>query len=126
MYLEQKRFKTAKRHLLQLIFLFVFFSTQAQKVSDIRAEQRGQEIVVLYSLETTSPCEVSLLLSQDNGVTWGSPLKNVSGDVGKNIAAGEKQINWKVWKDVYCTPEFPNLHSYCLDSTYQLFSEQTI
>jgi len=42
---------------------------------------------------------VSLLLSQDNGVTWGSPLKNVSGDVGKNIAAGERQINWKVLEE---------------------------
>jgi formylglycine-generating enzyme required for sulfatase activity len=72
---------------------------QAQKVSNIRAEQRGQDIVVLYSLETTAPCEVSLLLSQDNGVTWGSPLKNVFADVGKNISAGEKQINWKVLEE---------------------------
>jgi formylglycine-generating enzyme required for sulfatase activity len=40
-----------------------------------------------------------LLLSQDNGVTWGAPLKNVSGDVGKNISAGEKQINWKVLEE---------------------------
>lgn len=74
-------------------------SAQAQKVSNIRAEQRGQEIVVLYSLETSSPCEVSLLLSQDNGVTWSSALKNVAGDVGKNIAAGEKQITWKVLEE---------------------------
>ena len=84
---------------LHIIFSLLCLSTQAQKVSNIRAEQRGQDIVVLYSLETTSPCEVSLLLSQDNGVTWGSPLKNVSGDVGKNIAAGEKQINWKVLEE---------------------------
>lgn len=67
-----------------------------QKISNIRAEQRGQEIVVFYTLETTSPCEVSLLLSQDSGATWGSPLKNVSGDVGKNISAGENKITWKV------------------------------
>jgi formylglycine-generating enzyme required for sulfatase activity len=87
----------------KLIFLIVFvvlnFSIQAQKVSNIRAEQRGQEIVVLYTLETTSPCEVSLLLSQDNGVTWSDPLKNVSGAVGKSITAGEKQIIWKVLEE---------------------------
>ena len=84
---------------LQILLALLCLTAQAQKVSNIRAEQRGQDIVVLYSLETTSPCEVSLLLSQDNGVTWGSPLKNVSGDVGKNIAAGEKQINWKVLEE---------------------------
>ena len=89
---------------MKIVFLQIFLavlclSAQAQKVSNIRAEQSGQDIVILYSLETTSPCEVSLLLSQDNGVTWSSPLKNVSGDVGKNIAAGEKQINWNVLEE---------------------------
>jgi formylglycine-generating enzyme required for sulfatase activity len=83
----------------QAILVSICVKAHAQKVSNILAEQRGQDIVVLYSLETTSSCEVSLLLSQDNGVTWGSPLKNVSGDVGKNIAAGEKQINWKVLEE---------------------------
>lgn len=94
-----KALKKMKKTLFQIILFFLCFTVNAQKVSNIRAEQRGQDIVVLYSLETTSPCEVSLLLSQDNGVTWSSPLKNVSGDVGKNIAAGEKQINWKVLEE---------------------------
>ena len=88
-----------KKIIFQLMSVVLCLTAQAQKVSNIRAEQRGQEIVVLYSLETTSPCEVSLLLSQDNGVTWGSPLKNVSGDIGKNISAGEKQITWKVLEE---------------------------
>jgi formylglycine-generating enzyme required for sulfatase activity len=82
-----------------LLFVFGSINSSAQVVSNIRAEQRGQDIVVFYSLETTSPCEVSLLLSQDNGVTWSTPLKNVSGDVGKNIASGEKQITWKVLEE---------------------------
>jgi hypothetical protein len=82
-----------------LFFLITCFIAHAQKVSNIRAEQRGQDIVVLYSLETTSPCEVSLLLSQDNGTNWSAPLKNVSGHVGKNIAAGEKQITWRVLEE---------------------------
>ena len=85
--------------IIQGFLSILCFQSQAQKVSNIRAEQLGQEIVVLYSLETTSPCEVSVLLSQDNGATWGSPLKNVSGDVGKNISTGEKQITWKVLEE---------------------------
>ena len=88
-----------RRIVFQIIFSVLCLSVQAQKVSNIRAEQRGQDIVVLYSLETASPCEVSLLLSHDNGMTWSSALKNVSGDVGKNIAAGEKQITWKVLEE---------------------------
>jgi hypothetical protein len=80
----------------QIILSVLCLSAQAQKVSNIRVEQRGQEIVVFYSLETSSPCEVSLLFSQDSGSTWSAPLKNVSGDVGKNISSGEKQIIWEL------------------------------
>jgi hypothetical protein len=74
-------FINMKKAIVNLVLSLLCLSAQAQKVSNIRAEQRGQDIVVLYFLETTSPCEVSLLLSQDNGVTWSSPLKNVSGEV---------------------------------------------
>jgi formylglycine-generating enzyme required for sulfatase activity len=83
------------------VFLFLVLSVlcAAQKVSNIRAEQRGQDVVVLYSLETNSPCEVSLLLSQDNGRTWGAPLKRVSGDIGRNISEGDKEILWKVLEE---------------------------
>jgi len=88
-----------RRIFFQIILSVLCLSAQAQKVSNIRAEQRGQEIVVFYSLETNSPCEVSLFLSLDNGATWSGPLKNVSGHVGKNISSGEKQINWKVLED---------------------------
>lgn len=88
-----------RRIFFHIIFLVLCQYAKAQKVSNIRAEQHGQDIVVLYSLETTSTCEVSLLMSQDNGVTWCSALKNVSGDVGKNISAGEKQIIWKVLEE---------------------------
>jgi formylglycine-generating enzyme required for sulfatase activity len=88
-----------RKIVVQIILSILCFTAQAQKVSNIRAEQRGQDIVVLYTLETTSQCEVSLILSQDNGSSWGTALKNVSGDVGKNISAGEKQITWKVLEE---------------------------
>jgi sulfatase modifying factor 1 len=90
----------AKKKMFFLLLLAAMsFSLKAQKVSNIRAEQRGQDIVILYSLETTSPCEVVLTLSQDNGSTWSAPLKNVSGDVGNNITSGEKQIIWEVLEE---------------------------
>ena len=88
-----------KKRIFHIIFSVLCLSAHAQKVSNIRAEQRGQEIVVLYSLETTSPCEVSLMLSVDNGTTWSSPLKNATGDVGRKISGGEKQIVWKLLLD---------------------------
>jgi hypothetical protein len=88
-----------KKLIIQILTVLICLSSHAQKVSNIRAEQRGQDIVVFYSLEATSPCEVSLLLSQDNGSNWSAPLKNVSGDVGKNISGGEKQIAWKVLEE---------------------------
>jgi formylglycine-generating enzyme required for sulfatase activity len=88
-----------RKFIFQLLISVLALTAQAQKVSNIRAEQRGQDLVVFYTLETSSPCEVSLLLSQDNGSTWGSRLKNVSGDAGKNITAGEKQITWKVLEE---------------------------
>lgn len=88
-----------RRIVVHVILSVLCFSAQAQKVSNIRAEQSGQNILVKYSLETTSPCEISLMLTIDNGVTWSPALKNVSGDVGVNISAGEKSITWKVLEE---------------------------
>jgi hypothetical protein len=85
--------------LFLFVLVFIVVCGQAQKVSNIRAEQRGKDIVVLYSLESAYPCDVSLLLSQNNGSTWSAPLKKVSGDVGKYITAGENQIFWKVLEE---------------------------
>ena len=83
-----------KRTLIQIILTILWTNVSAQTVSNIRAEQRGQDIVILYSLETNSLCEVSLLLSLDNGKSWSLPLQDVSGDAGRNITSGEKQIVW--------------------------------
>jgi formylglycine-generating enzyme required for sulfatase activity len=87
----------------EVVFVFFFLVLSvlctAQKVSNIRAEQRGQEIVVLYSLESSYLSEIKLLCSQDNGVNWSAPLKNVSGDIGKYIASGENTITWNVLEE---------------------------
>ena len=87
------------RRLKIFILLFVLnFSTciYAQKVSHVRAEQLGQDVLVFYKLDALSACEVILLCSIDNGVTWSMPLSMVKGDIGDNILPGEKRIFWRV------------------------------
>ena len=79
-----------------MLFLFLCCSLQAQRVTNLRAEQSGQDIVVLYLFESKSPGEVELFLSRDNGVSWSVLNQSVSGDIGKNISKGEKRILWKV------------------------------
>jgi formylglycine-generating enzyme required for sulfatase activity len=71
-------------------------SISAQTVQNVYATQDGNDILVNYTLVTATPCEVSLLLSSDNGVTWQGILTDCIGDVGKNISGGQKQIKWDV------------------------------
>ena len=70
--------------------------TYAQKVTNVYATQDGNDILVSYTLETGSQCEVSLFFSSDSGVTWQGPLTDCTGDLGKNISGGQKQIKWNV------------------------------
>lgn len=82
--------------ILQVVFALFYLSAEAQKVSNVHAEQRGQNIMIFYSLETIAPCEISLLISQDNGATWVPLSENLSGDIGRNISSGSKEIVWRV------------------------------
>jgi formylglycine-generating enzyme required for sulfatase activity len=87
---------TSKISLLFVISLGITESISSQSVQNVYATQEGNDILVNYTLETSFPCEVSLLLSYDNGVTWQGPLSDCTGDVGKNISGGQKQIKWNV------------------------------
>jgi uncharacterized protein (TIGR02145 family) len=84
-----------------IFFLFVFSGLKAQTVTVTNVEQDGQTLVVSYDITGgTGKYEVSLHCSTDDGTTWAGPLKSVSGDVGKNIAAGQgKKITWTVLSD---------------------------
>jgi formylglycine-generating enzyme required for sulfatase activity len=66
----------------------------AQTVTNVTARQVGQELVISYTLTTSSPCEVSLFISIDRGRNWQGPKANCSGDIGKHISAGDRQIRW--------------------------------
>ena len=82
-----------------LILCFQSIFVNAQSISNLNAVQVGQQLHIHYSLISGSACEVQLRVSTDNGKTWSTPLTKVTGDVGKNIAAGEKQIIWNVLEE---------------------------
>jgi formylglycine-generating enzyme required for sulfatase activity len=82
--------------LLFVVILGVTESISSQSVQNVYAMQDGNDILVNYTLETSSQCEVSLFFSSDNGVSWQYLLTDCTGDVGKNIGGGQKQIKWNV------------------------------
>ena len=84
---------------LQLFLLFFSYTSIAQRISNVRADQEGQDIVIRYTLHTIIPCGVTLSISIDNGVSWSEPLFFVFGDVGKMVSSGEKRIVWKVLEE---------------------------
>jgi formylglycine-generating enzyme required for sulfatase activity len=72
---------------------------QAQTVSAVTAAQQGNELVISYALSSEVPCDVSLFVSLNEGKTWTGPLVHVSGDVGKNVSAGNRSIRWQVLEE---------------------------
>ena len=89
-----------KHTILLLAFLCIAGHTSAQRVTNVTAEQQGQELLIHYHLEAEGPVEVLLYLSTDRGSRWEGPLNNCSGDVGSNVAPGtDKRIRWEVLKD---------------------------
>ena len=62
--------------------------TRAQRVTNVTAEQQGQELLIHYHLEADGPVMVLLYLSTDRGSRWEGPLKSGTGDVGPNVAPG--------------------------------------
>jgi hypothetical protein len=89
-----------KHTILLLAFLCIAGHIHAQRVTNVTAEQQGQELLIHYHLEAEGPVEVLLYLSTDRGSRWEGPLKSCSGDVGPNVAPGtDKRIRWEVLKD---------------------------
>ena len=86
------------KHIL-LILLFQAITTHAQKVSNVTFRQEQSNIIILYDLETKTPCKISLFVSTDDGKIWLGPLKKVSGDLGAKIATGNHSITWNVLEE---------------------------
>lgn len=64
----------------------------AQKVTNAAFEQVGKQVRITYQLDKTA--DIQVLLSTDGGKTFGTPLRAVTGDAGKNVTAGNKTIVW--------------------------------
>ncbi|MCQ2323358.1 MAG: formylglycine-generating enzyme family protein [Paludibacteraceae bacterium] len=94
-----KNMKNMKRRSLIIVCLCaVCGMAVAQKVSNVSAEQVGKNIVVSYDLDKAAT--ISVCYSTDGGKTYSRPIKQVTGDVGKNVSAGHKQIIWNVLNEV--------------------------
>jgi formylglycine-generating enzyme required for sulfatase activity len=91
--------KTFRQTIFLLVGIFNFYQTNAQSVSNVSATQQGQDLVISYTLESESPCEVSLYVSMDSGRSWQGPLAKCTGDVGKDISGGSRQIRWAVLEE---------------------------
>lgn len=86
-----------------VFFFFCFSSVSSQTISDIRTVQSGNNILVNYSISGArfnQTFNVSVYVSRDGGRTFQGPLSAVSGDVGKNITKGNKEITWEVFREV--------------------------
>ena len=82
-----------------LFIIFQTFLSSAQTVTNAVSHQEQSSIIISYSLETTSACEISLYVSINGGSSWDGPLKMVKGDVGDKISSGEHSIIWSVLEE---------------------------
>jgi len=95
----------------KILFIFICFilvnSLYAQKVTQIRFYQDGQQIVILYNLTGAKYFQlfnVSVYVSTDGGNNYIGPLKKVNGDIGLNVTPGiYKKIIWDVFEEM---PDF--------------------
>lgn len=83
-----------KQLLLLILLIIASKAVFPQNVTNIQVEQIGKKVHVNYTLDKTA--DITLHLSTDGGVTYSEPLKQVTGDVGKNIPTGTHSIIWDV------------------------------
>jgi len=77
------------------IALMATIAMSAQTTSNVVVEQVGKKVVVTYDLDKQA--DISLCYSTDGGQTYSQPLQQVSGDVGRQVSAGQgKRITWDV------------------------------
>ena len=76
-------------------------------VSNVSFKQKGQQIEVSYNITGAKFFQffnVDIYVSIDGGKTYQGPLKEVSGDVGKEIRTGAgKKVYWDVFNEM---PDF--------------------
>lgn len=83
-----------KKACITLFLWCVYCIGYAQTVTNVRFEQVNKQVKITYTLDKQA--DISVSVSEDGGTTWHAPLKQVSGDVGKQVQPGSKTIYWDV------------------------------
>ena len=91
--------------MLTALLCIALLEQNAQIINVIEENLKGQQIEIVYNLASTNPKQIfyiTVFVSLDGGKTFTqNPLKQVSGDVGKNITEGmNKKIIWDVLKEM--------------------------
>lgn len=85
------------KRILTILLLLLPIVMMAQSVTNVVAEQVGKKIEIRYLLDKQA--DISIQYSTDGGSTYRS-MSHISGDVGSDIAAGQRMITWDVLADV--------------------------
>ncbi len=78
-----------------LLSVFTAVCSFGQTVSNVDAYQDGKNIIITYDTDKAGSVG-DVYCSTDGGRTWGKPLKQVTGDVNKQVPAGSHRIVWNV------------------------------
>ena len=78
-----------------LLSVFTAVCSFGQTVSNVDAYQECKNIIITYNTDKAGSVG-DVYCSTDGGRTWGEPLKQVNGDVNKQVPAGSHRIVWDV------------------------------
>ena len=78
-----------------LLSVFTAVCSFGQTVSNVDAYQEGKNIIITYDIDKAGSVG-DVYCSTDGGRTWGKPLRQVTGDVNKQVPAGRHRIVWDV------------------------------
>ena len=75
-----------------LLISAIPFNGYGQNVTKADFRQAGDKVIISYHL--SKKADVAIYVSTDYGETFTGPLYHVSGDVGKDVQAGDRSILW--------------------------------
>ena len=78
-----------------LLSVFTAVCSFGQTVSNVDAYQEGKNIIITYDTDKEGSVG-GVFCSIDSGRTWSKPLRQVTGDVNKQVQAGSHRIVWDV------------------------------
>lgn len=78
-----------------LLSAFTTVCSFGQTVSNVDAYQEGKNIIITYDTDKAGFADF-VFCSTDGGRTWSKPLRQVTGDVNKQVPAGNHRIVWDV------------------------------